>query len=70
MSDRFLKILVAALAVLVVGWGVARFLAGRGDSPATPPFNLASAAGLQIDSVLIEGGDETIRLSAASAGWS
>jgi len=68
MSDRLLKILVGALAVLLLAWVVARFVAARGGAPEPAGFELAAAAELELDSVLIEAADETVRLRAGD-GW-
>jgi hypothetical protein len=68
MSDRLLKYLVGALAILAVAWGVARFVSGRGGTGDSAPFNLAASAGLELDSVVVEGPDATVRLRAGD-GW-
>jgi hypothetical protein len=68
MSDRLLKILVGALAILVAAWVVARFVAGRGGAPEPAGFELAAAAQLELDSVLVEAADDTVRLRAGD-GW-
>jgi hypothetical protein len=68
MSDRLLKLLVGALAVLVVAWAAARFLSGRGERPRSAPFTLAADGDLEIDSAVVIAGDDTIRLRAGD-GW-
>jgi hypothetical protein len=67
MSDRLLKRLVAVLAVLVVAWLVARFIGGLGG-PAAAPFDLAAVAEAALDSVVVAGADDTVRLHAGD-GW-
>jgi hypothetical protein len=68
MSDRSLKILVGVLAALVVAWAAVRLLGGRGAAPEPVPFDLESAAALDIDSIVIAAADDTVRLRA-SDGW-
>ncbi len=67
MSDRILKILLSALGVLVVGWAIATFATRRGDAPESAPFDLASAAEAQLDSVVVIGATDTIRLHGGAA---
>lgn len=68
MSDRILKILLAVLAVLALGWVGARFVSGRGRPPESAAFDLASTASLDLDSVVITSATDTIRLIAGD-GW-
>jgi hypothetical protein len=67
MSDRLLKKLVGVLAVLVVAWAVARFVGGLGG-PAAAPFDLAAVATSQLDSVVVAGPEDTVRLLGGD-GW-
>ena len=68
MSDRLLKILVGVLAVFVLTWVVARFVADGGGEGETASLGLASSAELEIDSVVIVSADSTVRLVAGD-GW-
>jgi len=68
MSDRLLKILILALGALLLAWVVARSVATRGGGPEPAGFELAAAAALELDSVLIEAADQTVRLRAGD-GW-
>ncbi len=47
---------------------MARFVAGRGGAPEPAGFELAAAAQLELDSVLIEAADDAVRLRAGD-GW-
>lgn len=67
MSDRLLKRLVGILAVLVVAWALARFVGGLGG-PAAAPFDLAAVAASELDSVVVAGAEDTVRLRAGD-GW-
>ena len=62
MSDRLLKILAGILLFFVLAWVAARLLSGGGEERA--PFDLASAAGLEPDSVVVVGPGDTVRLRA------
>ena len=64
MSDRFLKYLVSALALLVVAWLAARFIAGLGGTGEGAPFELASLSDAEIDSVVIASPEGTVHLVA------
>lgn len=67
MSDRLLKRLFGVLALLVLAWVVARFVAGLGG-PTAPAFDLAAVAGFELDSVVVATADDTVRLRAGD-GW-
>ena len=68
MSDRLLRYLVGALAILAAAWGVARFVSGRGGGGESAHFDLATSAQLALDSVVVESLDGTVRLRSGD-GW-
>ena len=61
MSDRLVRNLIIALAALVAIYGIVRLVSGRGGVPESP-YELSSLAEAEIDSVVIQGEAETIRL--------
>ncbi len=67
MSDRLLKLLVGVLVVVFVAWIVARFVSGRGGRP-SDSSQLMAIAEFEIDSMVVTGADETVRLRAG-ATW-
>ncbi|MEE8148388.1 MAG: DUF4340 domain-containing protein [Longimicrobiales bacterium] len=66
MSDRLVKNLVIALAILAAGYGIVRVIAGRASGGPSASFNLASLAEVEIDSVHIVSASDTIRLGGGS----
>ncbi|UCF21030.1 MAG: DUF4340 domain-containing protein [Gemmatimonadota bacterium] len=68
MSDRLLKTLAAALALLVIAWGVARLVSSRGGGPESAPFGLTAGTEPELDSVVVAGAADTVRLVAGD-GW-
>lgn len=66
MSDRLVRNLIVALAVLAAGYALVRFVASRGDDPASAAFDLAAVAEVEIDSAVFVAGDERVALRGGS----
>jgi hypothetical protein len=64
MSDRLLKILVGALAILVIAWGAARLFSAGGGSESAAPFDLSSLADGGLDSMVVQHAEGEVRLRA------
>jgi hypothetical protein len=67
MSDRILKVLVGALAVLIVAWLGARLIASLGGEAESAEFELASLSEAEIDSVVIVSSEGMVHLVAGEA---
>ncbi len=68
MSDRLLKVLVGALALLIAAWLGARLISGMGGEAESAPFEIASLGAGEIDSVVIASSGGTVHLVAGD-GW-
>lgn len=62
MSDRLLKALLGILAFLVLAWAVASFVSSRSGRPESASFQLAELVARPIDSIVVAGSSDTVRL--------
>lgn len=71
MTETTLRRVLAAVAVLAVGYGAVVLIGGsdEGDGPGGPVVEAMARAAGALDSVRIEGGGDTVALRRVDGGW-